>query len=70
MFLLMVQKKKNICAAVISADTFSSHLIFYAFTFTHLSKATYSAFMLYIYLSVHVFPGNRTHNLCAANAML
>ncbi len=21
-------------------------------------------------LSVHVFPGNRTHNLCAANAML
>ncbi len=22
------------------------------------------------FLSVHVFPGNRTHNLCAANAML
>ncbi len=37
---------------------------------TLLSKATYSAFRLYIFLSVHVFPGNRTHNLCAANAML
>ncbi len=35
-----------------------------------LSKATYSAFRLYIFLSVHAFPGNRTHNLCAANAML
>ncbi len=23
-----------------------------------------------IFLSVHVFPGNRIHNLCAANAML
>ncbi len=37
---------------------------------TLLSKATYSAFRLYMFLSVHVFPGNRTHNLCAANAML
>ncbi len=35
-----------------------------------LSKATYSVFSLYMFLSVHVFPGNRTHNLCAANAML
>ncbi len=34
-----------------------------------LSKATY-IFRLYIFLSGHVFPGNRTHNLCAANAML
>ncbi len=33
--------------------------------------STYSAFRLYIFLlSVCVFPGNRTHNLCAANAML
>ncbi len=23
-----------------------------------------------LFLSVHVFPGNQTHNLCAANAML
>ncbi len=37
---------------------------------TLLSKATYSAFRLYIFWSVHVFPGNRTHYLCAANAML
>ncbi len=29
------------------------------------------AFRLYIFfLWVHLFPGNRTHNLCAANAML
>ncbi len=35
-----------------------------------LSKATYSTFRLYIILSVCVFPGNWTHNLCAANAML
>ncbi len=25
---------------------------------------------IYFFLSVHVFPGNRTHNLCTANAML
>ncbi len=37
---------------------------------TLLSKATYSAFRLYMFLSVHVFPGNRTHDLCTANAML
>ncbi len=24
----------------------------------------------FFFLSVHVFPGNRTHNICAANAML
>ncbi len=36
---------------------------------TLLSKATYSTFGLH-FLSVHVFPGNQTHNLCAANAML
>ncbi len=30
---------------------------------TLLSKATYSAFRLYIFLSVCVFPGNWTHNL-------
>ncbi len=36
-----------------------------------LSKVTYSAFRLYIFvLSVCVFPGNWTHDLCAANAML
>ncbi len=35
-----------------------------------LSKATYSIFRLYIFLSVCVFPGNWTHNLYAANAML
>ncbi len=35
----------------------------------HLEVA-YSAFGLYMFLSVCVFPGNWTHNLCAANAML
>ncbi len=37
---------------------------------TLLSKATYSAFWLCICLSVCVFPGNWTHNLCTANALL
>ncbi len=38
---------------------------------TLLSKATYR-FRLYMFffLSVCVFPGNRTHDLCTANAML
>ncbi len=31
---------------------------------------SYTSFRLYIFFSVHVFPGNRTHNLCAGNAML
>ncbi len=34
-----------------------------------LSKSTYSAFRLYMFCQ-YVFPGNRTHNLWAANAML
>ncbi len=44
------------------------------FTFMHLSDAFIQSDLQCIqvihFLSVHVFPGNRTHNLCAANAML
>ncbi len=36
---------------------------------TLLSKATYSAVRLYIFC-LYKLPGNRTHNLCAASAML
>ncbi len=42
------------------------HLCIYQ---TLLSKATYIQ-VINFFLSVHVFPGNRTHNLCAANAMI
>ncbi len=43
------------------------------FTFTNLADAFIQSDLHSSYtfvLSVHVFPGNRTHNLCAANAML
>ncbi len=46
------------------------------FTFTHLADAFIQSDLQciqvihFFFLSVHVFPGNRTHNLCAANAML
>ncbi len=48
----------------------------FTFTFMHLAdafiqsdfSAVHSGYTFF--LSVHVFPGNRTHNLCAANAML
>ncbi len=43
------------------------HLCIYQ---TLLSKATYMYSGYTFVLSVCVFPGNRTHNLCAANAML
>ncbi len=50
-----------------------SSICMYYITFMHLAdvfiQRTYSAFRLYIYCQ-YVFPGNRTHNLCAANAML
>ncbi len=42
-------------------------------TFMHLADAfiqSDSTFRLYIFLSVCVFPGNWTHNLCAANTKL
>ncbi len=43
-------------------------------TFMHLADAFIQSDLQCIqaihFLSVHVFPGNRTHNLCAANAML
>ncbi len=46
----------------------------FTFTFTHLADAFIQSDLQCIQaihlLSVHVFPGNRTHNLCAANAML
>ncbi len=40
----------------------------FTFTFMHLADAFIQSDLQF--LSVHVFPGNRTHNLCAANAML
>ncbi len=44
------------------------------FTFMHLADAFIQSDLQYIQvihvLSACVFPGNRTHNLCAANAML
>ncbi len=47
------------------------------FTFMHLADAFIQSDLQCIqviqvihFLSVHVFPGNRTHNLCAASAML
>ncbi len=46
-------------------------LCIYIYAFSrHFYPKQLSAFRLYIFWSVHVFPGNRTHNLCAANAML
>ncbi len=57
---ILIQKAINITCCYL-------HLHIYQ---TLLSKATCSTFRLYIFWSVHVFPGNRTHNLCAANAML
>ncbi len=47
-----------------------SHCSF-TFTFMHLADAFIQSDLQVIhFLSVCVFPGNRTHNLCAANAML
>ncbi len=47
---------------------------FDTFTFMHLADAFIQSDLQCIqaihFLSVHVFPGNRTHNLCAANTML
>ncbi len=45
------------------------------FTFMHLADAFIQSDLqciqaIHLFLSVHVFTGNRTHNLCAANAML
>ncbi len=47
----------------------------YIFTFMHLADAFIQSDLqcieaIHFFLSVHVFPGSRTHNLCAANAML
>ncbi len=48
----------------------------YIFTFNAFSRRFYpkrltvhSGYTFFL-LSVHVFPGNRTHNLCAADTML
>ncbi len=45
-----------------------SYIYIYAFS-RFLYKATYNSGYTFA-LSVYVFPKNRTHNLCAANAML
>ncbi len=48
----------------------------FTFTFMHLADAfiqsdlQYIQSIIFFFFFVHVFPGNRTHNLCAANAML
>ncbi len=52
----------------------SSFQMTFTFTFMHLADAFIQSDLQCIqvihFLSVHVFPGNRTHNLCAASAML
>ncbi len=52
---------------------FTLSLIF-TFTFMHLADAFIQSDLQlhsgYTFLSVYVFPGNRTHNLCTADAML
>ncbi len=50
-------------------------LLTITFTFTHLADAFIQSDLqciqvIHFFLSVRVFPGNRTHNLCAANTML
>ncbi len=49
-------------------------ILFMTFTFMHLADAFIQSDLQCIqvihFLSVCVFPGNRTHNLCAANTML
>ncbi len=46
----------------------------YMFTFKHLADAFIQSDLKCIqaihFLSLHMFPGNQTHNICAANAML
>ncbi len=49
--------------------------LLYLFTFMHLADAfiqsdLHSGYTFSFFLSVCVFPGNQTHNLCVANAML
>ncbi len=51
------------------------YILHFTFTFMHLADAFIQSDLqciqvIHSFLSVHVFPGNRTHNLCAANAML
>ncbi len=52
----------------------TAQYIHITFTFMHLADAFIQSDLQCIqvihFLSVHVFPGNRTHNLCAASAML
>ncbi len=52
-----------------------SFVTWHDMTFTHLADTFIQSDLQCIqainyFLSVHVFPGNRTHNICAANAML
>ncbi len=57
-----------------SINNIFNSLFFVLFTFMHLADAFIQSDLQCIqainFLSVCVFPGNRTHNLCAANAML
>ncbi len=46
------------------------YIYIYEFSRRFYPKRLTVPFRIYIFLSVHVFSGNRTHNLCAANAML
>ncbi len=62
---------------LVTSQYFRPFRLFFIFTFTfmHLADAFIQSDLQYIqcihlHMSVHVFPGNRTHNLCAASAML
>ncbi len=54
-------------------DSLSLHI--HTHIFTHLADAFIQSDLqciqsIYFFFGQYVFPGNRTHNLCAANAML
>ncbi len=63
-------REDTACLVAVKGSTFT-----FTFTFMHLADAFYPkrltiAFMLYIFCQYMCSSGNRTHNLCAANAML
>ncbi len=67
--IFIVQNVKNILYIYIYI--YILFLYIHIFTFYILSKATYIAFKLQFYiLSALAFPGNRTHDLGVASAML
>ncbi len=71
-YICFASREEDLCHLIIPLREVNAHkLVRFTFTFMHLADAFIQSDSGYtFFFCQYMFPGNRTHNLCAVNAML